>query len=74
VAQVTARVKAVRGQGTGLIGMKLVGEGQFTSPEDRDAAIRYAFNVGGVDAVTIGYKSTAEIDEAIGRINTQLNT
>jgi hypothetical protein len=74
VPQVTARVKAVRKQGTGLIGMKLIGEGRFTRPEDRDAAIRHAFNVGGVDAVTIGYKSTAEIDEAIERINTQLNT
>ena len=74
VPQVTARVKAIRGQGTGLIGMKLVGEGQFTNAADRDAAIRYAFNVGGVDAVTIGYKNTAEIDEAIQRINTQLNS
>jgi hypothetical protein len=74
VAQVTERVQQIRKQGTGLIGMKLVGEGRFTRPEDRDAAIRYAFNVGGVDAVTIGYKNTAEIDEAIERINTQLNT
>jgi aryl-alcohol dehydrogenase-like predicted oxidoreductase len=74
VQQVTARVKQIRRQGTGLIGMKLVGEGQFTRAEDRDAAIRYAFNVGGVDAVTIGYKSTAEVDEAIERISKQLNT
>jgi predicted aldo/keto reductase-like oxidoreductase len=74
VPQVTARVKQIRGQGTGLIGMKLVGEGRFTKPEDRDAAIRYAFNVGKVDAVTIGYKNTAEIDEAIARINKQLNS
>ena len=74
VPQVTARVKALGSQGTGLIGMKLVGEGQFTQPEDRDAAIRYAFNVGKVDAVTIGYENTAEIDEAIARINRELNT
>jgi hypothetical protein len=74
VAQVTARVKQIRKQGTGLIGMKLIGEGKFTRAEDRDAAIRYAFNAGGVDAVTIGYKNTTEIDEAIERINTQLNT
>ncbi len=73
VPQVTARIQAVRRQGTGVIGMKLVGEGQFKNPEDRDAAIRYAFDVGGVDAVTIGYKSTAEIDEAIARIEKQLN-
>jgi hypothetical protein len=26
-----------------------------------------------VDAVTIGYKSTAEVDEAIARINRELN-
>jgi predicted aldo/keto reductase-like oxidoreductase len=74
VPQVTKCVTQVRAQGTGLIGMKLVGEGQFTSAEDRDAAIRYAFNVGKVDAVTIGYKNTAEIDEAIERINRELNT
>ena len=73
VPQVTSRVKQIRGQGTGLIGMKLVGEGQFTSAADRDAAVRYAFNVGKVDAVTIGYKNTAEVDEAIERINRELN-
>ena len=73
VPQVTARVKQIRGQGTGLIGMKLVGEGQFTRPEDRDAALRYAFNQGKVDAVTIGFKSTAEVDEAIERMNRELN-
>jgi 1-deoxyxylulose-5-phosphate synthase len=73
VAQVTARVQQIRGQGTGLIGMKLIGEGQFTNAADRDAAVRHAFNVCKVDAVTIGYKSTAEVDEAIARINRELN-
>jgi hypothetical protein len=29
--------------------------------------------LGAVDAVTIGYKSTAEIDEAIERMNRALN-
>jgi hypothetical protein len=53
--------------------MKIVGEGAFNKPEQRDAAIRYVMKLGTVDAVTIGYKSTAEIDEAIERINTHLN-
>ena len=48
--------------------MKLVGEGAFTSPEDRDKAIKFAFDEAHVDAVTIGFKSTAEIDEAIARM------
>jgi 1-deoxyxylulose-5-phosphate synthase len=74
VEEVTGRIKQIRGQGTGVIGMKLVGEGRFTKPEDRDAAMRYVFKLGSVDAVTIGYKSTAEIDEAIDRMNRVLTT
>ena len=53
--------------------MKLIGEGQFKTPEERDASIRFVMKLGTVDAVTIGYKSKAEIDEAIERMNTHLN-
>jgi hypothetical protein len=54
--------------------MKLVGEGQFTTPEDREAAMRFVMGLGAVDAVTIGYKSPAEVDEAIDRMNRVLNS
>src|SRR5260370_26163006 len=37
--------------------------------EDRDAAMKFAMNLGCVDSVTLGFKNTAEIDEAIDRIN-----
>jgi len=50
-----------------------MGEGRFVTPEDRDASIKYIMGLGVVDATTIGYKSPAEIDEAIERINTHLN-
>jgi len=73
VREVTTHVKTIHKQGTGVLGMKLVGEGQFTNAEDREAALRYVFGTGAVDAVTIGYKSTAEIDEAIARVNRALN-
>jgi 1-deoxyxylulose-5-phosphate synthase len=73
VTEVTARIREVHGQRTGVIGMKIMGEGNFKTPEQRDAAIKYVMKLGTVDAVTIGYKSTAEIDEAINRINTHLN-
>jgi hypothetical protein len=49
--------------------MKLVGEGRFTQREERQAALKFAMNVAGVDAVTIGYKNTGEIDEAIENMN-----
>jgi aryl-alcohol dehydrogenase-like predicted oxidoreductase len=52
--------------------MKLVGEGRFTTREDRQAAMRFAFRHAGVNCVTVGYKNTAEIDEAIENLNLAL--
>jgi hypothetical protein len=57
----------------GVISMKLVGEGAFMNREDRKAAMNYAFNKARVDAVTVGFKSTAEIDEALENLNLALN-
>jgi len=73
VDQVVANTKEVHQQGAGVISMKLVGEGRFTTPEDREAALKFTMNLGCVDSVTIGFKSTAEIDEAIERMNRALN-
>ena len=69
VSEVVSYVKQVRRQRMGVISMKLVGEGRFTSREDRRAAMRFAFRNAGVDSVTVGYKNTAEIDEAIDNVN-----
>jgi len=52
--------------------MKLVGEGSFTRHEDRQAAMRFAFQNAGVDCVTLGFKSTQEVDEAIANLNLAL--
>ncbi len=73
VNEVVANIKKVHAQGTGVLGMKLVGEGQFTTAEDREAAMQFVMKLGTVDAVTIGYKSIAEIDESIERMNRALN-
>ncbi|SPE32596.1 Oxidoreductase (fragment) [Candidatus Sulfopaludibacter sp. SbA3] len=72
VSEVVTHVKQVHKDGMGVISMKLVGEGAFTTREDRQAALRFAFNNAGVDSVTIGYKSSAEIDEAIENLNLAL--
>ena len=74
VHEVASHAKKIHAQGTGVLGMKLIGEGRFTNPEDREAALKFVMGLGAVDAVTIGYKSTAEIDEAIERMNRVLNT
>jgi predicted aldo/keto reductase-like oxidoreductase len=73
VREVVGHVKAIREKGTGVIGMKVMGEGQFRTPEERDASIRFVTRLGTVDSVTIGYKSEAEVDEAIERLNAHLN-
>ena len=72
VSEVVNHVKQVGKQGMGVISMKLAGEGEFTAREDRQAAMRYAFRNAGVDCVTVGYKNTAEIDEAIENLNLAL--
>ena len=71
VPEVVDHVKAVRKEGMGVISMKLIGEGTFER-EDRQKAMRFAFRNAGVDCVTVGYKSTGEIDEAIENVNLAL--
>jgi predicted aldo/keto reductase-like oxidoreductase len=71
VPEVVTHVKEARKAGLGVISMKLVGEGRFDH-EDRQKAMRFAFRNAGVDCVTVGYKNTAEIDEAIDNLNLAL--
>ena len=72
VSEVVTHVKQARQHGMGVISMKLVGEGRFTKGEDRQAAMRFAFKNAGVNCVTVGYKNTAEVDEAIENLNLAL--
>lgn len=71
VDEVVAHVHQVRKEGMGVISMKLAGEGAFNH-EDRQAAMRFAFQTAGVNCVTVGYKNNAEIDEAIENLNLAL--
>ena len=71
VSEVVAYIKQARGQGLGIISMKLIGEGVFNR-EDRRKAMKFAFRNAGVDSVTVGYKNTSEIDEAIDNLNLAL--
>jgi predicted aldo/keto reductase-like oxidoreductase len=72
VDEVVEHVKQVKKEGMGVISMKLVGSGAFTRHEDRQAAMRFAFKNAGVDCVTVGFKNTREIDEAIDNLNLAL--
>ncbi|MGO8701896.1 MAG: aldo/keto reductase [Limisphaerales bacterium] len=72
ITPVLAELKKMRAQGRGVIGMKIIGDGQFIHPEDREKSIRFAMSRPELDAVVIGFKNTDEIDEAIRRMNSAL--
>ena len=68
VPEVVQRIHQTLASGKGVVSMKLTGEGTFDR-DDRRRAMRFAFRTARVDAVTVGYKNNAEIDEAIDNIN-----
>jgi predicted aldo/keto reductase-like oxidoreductase len=73
VSEVVDHIHKLKSDGLGIIGMKLCGGGQFDkSHDDRVKAMRFAFQNAGVEAATVGFKSTQEIDEAIDNMNLAL--
>lgn len=72
VAPVLTELKSMRAKGRGVIGMKIIGNGQFVNAEDREKSIRFAMSRPELDAVVIGFTSKEQIDEAIERMNRAL--
>jgi predicted aldo/keto reductase-like oxidoreductase len=72
IAPVMKEIKTMHAKGRGVIAMKLIGNGEFQDPADREKAARFAMAQSEIDAVVIGFKNTKEIDEAIERINRAL--
>jgi 1-deoxyxylulose-5-phosphate synthase len=72
VNPVMSELKSMRAKNRGVIGMKIIGNGEFLNPEDREKSIRFAMSRPELDAIVIGFKSPAEIDEAIRRMNQAL--
>jgi len=72
VSPVVDQLKSMRAKGRGVIGMKIIGNGEFVDAADREKSIRFAMSMPELDAVVIGFKNRGEIDEAIKRINSAL--
>jgi predicted aldo/keto reductase-like oxidoreductase len=72
VSPVLTELKEMRAKGRGVIGMKIIGNGTFVDAEDREKSIRFAMARPELDAVVIGFKNRAEVDEAIQRMNRAL--
>jgi len=55
--------------GTGVIGMKILGEGRFrNSDELRDKSIQYVLGLGSVDILNVGFEKVEEIDDFAARV------
>ncbi len=72
VEEVVPYLKQAKAAGKGIIGMKIFGAGRINKPEERDASLRFVFQNGLVDAVTIGMLSEAEVDDTVKRIDRAL--
>jgi len=72
IAPVLTELKTMHEKGRGVIGMKIIGNGDFTDAADRERSIRFAMSRPELNAVVIGFKSTEEIDEAVSRMNQAL--
>lgn len=64
---VVAVLREMRAAGKGIIGMKILGQGDLRHRQDE--ALRYALGLGLLDAFTIGAESISEQDDLIRRIS-----
>lgn len=61
--------------GKGVIGMKLIGNGQFRNDSEKiDSSLRYVLGLGTVDMIIVGFELPDQIDNYIERISSALKT
>lgn len=69
VEKVVPVLEKIHAAGKGLLGMKILGEGAPEVVAKMDESVRFVGNLGVVDAMTIGFINTAQLDEVISKIN-----
>ncbi len=65
--EVASVLEEMHAAGKGIVGMKILGEGQINTPERKDASLRYVLGLGTVNAFIIGFESTEQIDDILKR-------
>jgi aryl-alcohol dehydrogenase-like predicted oxidoreductase len=69
VAHVLPVIQKLHAAGKGVVGMKLVGNGQLRhDPTRLDESVRYALQSGVVEVLNVGCESTAEVDDFAARV------
>ncbi len=62
-------LKKIHEAGKGIIGMKILGEGDAKCVENMDQSIKFPAELGCIDAMTIGFMSKEELDDVKNRID-----
>ena len=70
--EVASVLEEMHSAGKGVIGMKILGEGQIKTPERKDASLRFVLGLGTVDAFIIGFESTDQVDDILKRTSDAL--
>src|SRR5262249_36121369 len=65
-------LKEMHAKGKGVLGMKILGEGTFKTPEEQVASLKFVLGLGCVDAFVIGFESIEQVDQMMDRIETAL--
>jgi aryl-alcohol dehydrogenase-like predicted oxidoreductase len=65
--EVASILEEMHNAGKGIVGMKILGEGRISTPERKDASLRYVLGLGTVNAFIIGFESTAQVDDILKR-------
>jgi len=65
--EVASVLEEMHNAGKGIVGMKILGEGRITTPERKDATLRYVLGLGTVNAFIIGFEKTGQIDDLLKR-------
>lgn len=69
-ADVAAVLQKAHANGKGNLGMKIMGDGDIA--DKRAETLRYVFGLGCIDAITVGFLNSDEVDDAIDHIEAAL--
>jgi aryl-alcohol dehydrogenase-like predicted oxidoreductase len=71
--EVVEVIQQLHKAGKGVIGMKLVGDGKLKNDSQKiDDSLRFVLGLGCVDMMIVGFETSTEIDNYIGRIENAL--
>jgi aryl-alcohol dehydrogenase-like predicted oxidoreductase len=72
--EVVSLIHKLHDSGKGVIGMKLVGGGEYVEESDKiDNALRFVLGLGSVDMIIVGFQEEAQIDNYTGRMKSALS-